>query len=87
MMRTWGPSGDAGSGRALERGWQEARMIVEANSVVSSLLAFVAYLLGLSVLVEVLQEFVKFLGGTKAAVYQRVIRDAVGPLWSLVERS
>ncbi|MEP0775082.1 MAG: hypothetical protein HRF46_12045 [Acidobacteriota bacterium] len=62
-------------------------MIVEANSVVSSLLAFAAYLLGLSVLVQVLQEFIKFLCSTKAAVYQRVIRDAVGPLWSLVERS
>jgi len=62
-------------------------MLLESSAVLSSLLAFAAYLLGLSVLVQVLQEGYKFLTSSKARAYRRVLHDLLGPLWSQVERA
>ncbi len=62
-------------------------MEISLLSGLSESLALAAYLLGLSIFVQILQEMYKFLRSSKNAVYREVLRDALGSIWKEVERS
>jgi hypothetical protein len=51
----------------------------QMNSVLTPLLAITAWFLGLSVLVQVLQELYKFLTSSKARAFERALADFAGP--------
>jgi len=57
-------------------------VIIEPTSSLNVLITLAAYLIGLSMFVQVIQETYKFLSSSKSRTTRKVLQDFLGPLWN-----